>query len=82
MLTTFPQCNFSLGFPEILSQNLIRRHLLSVLGNSKTMHYGILINTPYLDSPRLTDVGIVDAAGVVLLVSNSKSSSTDRPTGL
>ena len=52
------------------------------MGNSKTKHYGILINTPYLDSPRLTDVGMVDAAGVVLLVSNSKSSSTDRPTGL
>ena len=30
MLTAFPQCNFSLEFPEILSQNDICYHWLSV----------------------------------------------------
>ena len=47
MLTTFPQSNSSLEFPEILSQNLLCYHWLSVSGNSKTMHCGILINMPY-----------------------------------
>ena len=47
MLTTFPRCNFSLEVPEILSQNLICYHWLSVSGNSKIMHCGILINMPY-----------------------------------
>ena len=47
MLTTFPQCNFSpLVFPEILSQNLICYHWLSVSGNSKILHCGIVINMP------------------------------------
>ena len=43
----FPQCNFSLKFPEILSQNLIRYRWLSVSGNFKIMDCGILINMPY-----------------------------------
>ena len=47
MLTTFKQCNFSVEFPEILSQNPICYHWLSVSGNSKIMHCGILINVPY-----------------------------------
>ena len=38
---------FSLEFPEVLSQNPICYHWLSVSGNSKIMHCGILINTPY-----------------------------------
>ena len=38
---------FSLEFPEVLSQNLICYHWLSVSGNSKIMYCGILINTPY-----------------------------------
>ena len=48
----FPQCKFSLEFPEILSQNLICYHWLSVsvqtpwCGNNKIMHCGILINMP------------------------------------
>ena len=46
MLATFPLCNFLLEFTEILSQNLICFHLLSLSGISKTMHYGILINMP------------------------------------
>ena len=47
MLTTFSQCNFSLEFPEILSQNPICYHWLSMPGNSNIMHFGILINMPY-----------------------------------
>ena len=47
MLKTFPQCTFSLEFPEILRQNLLCYHWLSMSGNSKMMHCGILINTPY-----------------------------------
>ena len=43
VLTTFSQCNFSLEFPEILSQN----HCLSVPGISKIMSCGILVNMPY-----------------------------------
>ena len=39
---------FSLEFPEILSQNLICFHLLSVSGNSEIIHCGILFNMPYL----------------------------------
>ena len=39
--------NLSLEFPEILSQTLICYHWLSVSGNSKRMHCGILINMPY-----------------------------------
>ena len=46
MLTTFPHCNLSLEFPELLSQNLICYHWPSVFGNSKIMHCGILINMP------------------------------------
>ena len=47
MLTTFPQFDSSLEIPELLSQNLICYHWLSVSGNSKIMHCGILINMPY-----------------------------------
>ena len=47
-MATFPQCNFSLDFPEILSQNRICFHRVSVSGISKIMHCGILINKPYL----------------------------------
>ena len=38
------QCNFLLEFPEILSQNLLCCHCLSVSGNSEIMHCGILLN--------------------------------------
>ena len=41
-LTTFPQCSFSLEFPEILSQN----HWLIVSGISEIMHCGILVDMP------------------------------------
>ena len=47
MLTTFPQCNFSLEFPEIFSENHICYHWLCVSGISKIMHCGTLINRPY-----------------------------------
>ena len=49
MLTTFPQCSFSLEFPEILSQNptCLCYNRQSVSGISKIMHCGILINMPY-----------------------------------
>ena len=47
MLITFPQCNVSLEFPEILSQNLKDYHWLGVSGMLKIMHCGILINMPY-----------------------------------
>ena len=47
MLTTIPQCNFSLEFLEILSQNYICYHSLSVSGISKIMHCGTLLNIPY-----------------------------------
>ena len=41
MLATFPQRTFSLEFPEILSQNLIRYHWLSVhVWEFRTMHCG------------------------------------------
>ena len=43
MLTSFPQCNFSLEFPEILRQNHISYHRLGVSEISKIMHCGILI---------------------------------------
>ena len=46
MLTAFPQCNFSADFQEIIIQNLICYYRLSVIGNSKTMHSGILYNMP------------------------------------
>ena len=38
---------FLLEFPEILSQNLICPHWLSVSGNSEIMYCGKLINMPY-----------------------------------
>ena len=44
---TFPQCNFSLEFPVILSHNHIWYQLLSVSGIAKIMHSGILITMPY-----------------------------------
>ena len=47
MSTTFPQCNFSLECPEILSQIDICYHSLIVSGIWKIMHFGILINLPY-----------------------------------
>ena len=47
MLTTAPQCNFPLGFPEnTQSESYILS--LTVSGISKIMHCGILINMPYL----------------------------------
>ena len=46
MLTTFPQCNCLLEFPEILSQNHICYHCLSVSGISKIVNCGILIGMP------------------------------------
>ena len=46
-LATLPQCNFSLEFPELLSQNYICYYRLSVSGISKIMCCGILINMPY-----------------------------------
>ena len=46
MLTTYPQCNFSLEFKEIFSQNLLNYHSLSVSGISKTMHCGIITSMP------------------------------------
>ena len=45
-LTTFPQCNFSLGFPDILIQNLICHHWLSVWG-LRNNAFRILISMPY-----------------------------------
>ena len=47
MFTTSPQRTFSLEFPEILSQNFTCYHWLSVSGNSKIVHCGILINMLY-----------------------------------
>ena len=47
MLQTFPQCNFSLEYPKILSQTYICYLWLSVSKNSKIMHCGILINMLY-----------------------------------
>ena len=44
MFTTFPLCNFGLEFPELLSQNHIYGHWLSINGNSKMMRCGILSN--------------------------------------
>ena len=47
MLTTYPQCNFSLEFPKILRQNYTCCNWLSVSGISKIKHCGILIIIPY-----------------------------------
>ena len=52
-MLTFPQCNLSLEFPEIHSQNLLCYHWLSVSGSSKIMHCGILFNMPYSSVPIL-----------------------------
>ena len=41
LITTFPQCNFSLEFSELLSQNQICNHWLSVSGILKIMQSGI-----------------------------------------
>ena len=49
MLWSIPQCNCSLEFWEILSQNLICYQWLSASGNSKIMHCGILNNMFYDD---------------------------------
>ena len=43
----YPTMQFSLEFPEILSQNCICYHLLSVSEIFKIVHCGILINLPY-----------------------------------
>ena len=42
MLTTFPQCSNSLDFPELISQNHIYYHRLSMSWISKIVHLGIL----------------------------------------
>ena len=44
VLTTFPQCNISLEFPEMLCQN----YYMSVSGISKILHCGILIDMPHV----------------------------------
>ena len=46
-VSNIPTTQFSLEFWEILNQNLICYHWLSVSGISKIMHCGILINMPY-----------------------------------
>ena len=51
LLTTFPQCNFWLKIPGLLSQTVICCHWLSVSRNSKMMDYGILINIAYWSHP-------------------------------
>ena len=47
MLTTFPQCNFSLEFPEILNQSYNAYYGPGESGIYKIMHCGILISMPY-----------------------------------
>ena len=47
VLTSFPQCNLSLEFREILKSKSICFHWLSAPGNSEIMHCGILIYMPY-----------------------------------
>ena len=66
MLTTFPQCNFSLEFPEILSQNLICYHRLSVSGNSEMMHCGKLMSMPYYKD----SIGRCEMRDEIILPSN------------
>ena len=53
-----PTMQFSLEFPEILSQNHICYHWLSVCGISKIMHCGILINMPWLKKLWKENLGI------------------------
>ena len=47
MLTTFPQCNFSLEFPEILNQSYNAYYGPGESWIYKIMHCGILISMPY-----------------------------------
>ena len=68
MLTTFPQCDVSMEFPAILSQNYICYHWLSVYGISKIMHCGILNNMPYYLPPALScESSSVDISSAVVL---------------
>ena len=46
MITTIPQSRFWSDFPETHSQNLICYHWLSMPGNSKILHCGILFDMP------------------------------------
>ena len=48
-VNNIPTMHFLLEFSEILSQNHICYHSLSVSGISKIMHCGILINMPYFN---------------------------------
>ena len=50
MLTTFPQCNLSLEFSEILRQKHICYHWLSASGISKIVRCEILINKRYYNN--------------------------------
>ena len=68
MLTTFPQCNISLEFPKLLSQNLICYHSLSVSGNSEIMHCGILINMPYYPAWVILGSAVIVPFGVIELL--------------
>ena len=65
MITTFPQCNFSLEFSEILGQNLICYHWLSVSGNNELIHCGILIDMSYSD---LSDWGCKISLASIIFV--------------
>ena len=76
MLTTFPQCNSSQEFPDMPSKNLICYHWLSVYGNSKIMHCGILFNMPYWKCFRCGSVGKLDYWSA----SESMSSKEDDAT--
>ena len=53
VLTTFPQCNFSLKSPEVLSQTHTCYHWLSVSGISKIMHCAILRSMHYYETESL-----------------------------
>ena len=52
--TTFPLCNLLQTFPVVLSQNTICYHWLSMPGNSKIMHCGILLNMLYCFNHMMT----------------------------
>ena len=57
LIWAFPQCKFSLEFPEISSQDLMLcYHWLSVSGNSEILHCGILIDMPYCNSTHLARI--------------------------
>lgn len=68
VLSTVPQCNFAMKFPDLVYEFIINRYPLALYGNSRKLHHGIVFNTPYLTRTLLRRSNIFITVATNLLV--------------